>query len=398
MKIHEYQAKELLDSYGIPVPQGVLACSVDEAVEASRRFGTCVLKAQVHSGGRGKAGGVKLVKTPDEAAREASAMLGMTLVTKQTGPEGKVVRKVLVSQAVDVERELYLSITVDNEAAGLVLVASAEGGMEIEETAKLHPERIAKVPVSVVAGYRSYEGVQVAKALGLSGQLEKELLAMLPSLYRLYMDNDCSLVEINPLAVTKEGHLLCLDAKVNFDDNALFRHPQAAELRDVEQEDPKEYRASQFDLSYVSLDGDIGCLVNGAGLAMATMDTIRNLGGSPANFLDVGGSATTDRVKAAFEILLSDPNVKAIFINIFGGIMKCDVIAKGVVEAADEMKVDVPIVVRLEGTNVDLGRSIMEESGLPIIQAMDMADGAMKAIAAAKGSASDCGAAGRAVR
>jgi len=385
VKIHEYQAKELLSSYGAPVPQGILANNVEEAVIASKSFGTCVLKGQVHSGGRGKAGGVKLVHNEQEARDVASAMFGMRLVTKQTGLEGKIVHKVLVAQAVDVKREFYLSLTCDNENASLVIVASADGGMEIEETAKTHPERIVQIPISTLLGYRNYEGLQTAKALGLSGDTERELLKLLPSLYKLYMEKDCSLIEINPLVETFDGHLLCLDAKVNFDDNALFRHPDIFELRDVEEEDPKEFKASQFDLSYVSLDGDIGCLVNGAGLAMATMDIIKNFGGNPANFLDVGGSATTERVKAAFEILLSDSNVKAIFINIFGGIMKCDIIAQGVVEASREMGVSIPIVVRLEGTNVELGRDIIRKSGMSIIPAIDMADGARKAIAAAKG-------------
>ena len=385
MKIHEYQAKELLSFYGAPVPQGILANNVEEAVKASKQFGTCVLKAQVHSGGRGKAGGVKLVHNVQEAKEVANAMFGMRLITKQTGPEGKIVHKVLVAQAVDVKREFYLSFTCDNENASLVIVASADGGMEIEETAKTHPERIVQIPVSTICGYRNYEGIQVARALGLSGENERELLKLLPSLYKLYMEKDCSLIEINPLVETNKGHLLCLDAKINFDDNALFRHPDILALRDVEEEDPKEHKASLFDLNYVSLDGNIGCLVNGAGLAMATMDIIKNFGGSPANFLDVGGSATTERVKAAFEILLSDSNVKVIFINIFGGIMKCDIIAQGVVDAAKEIGVSIPIVVRLEGTNVDLGRDIIKKSGMSIIPATDMADGERKAIASAKG-------------
>ncbi len=384
MKIHEYQAKELLASYGVAVPGGKLATSVDEVVAAAKDYGPCVLKAQVHSGARGKAGGVKFVKTPEEAKEVASKMFGMTLVTRQTGPEGKIVHKILVSEAVDVKREFYLSITTSSETAGLVIVASADGGMEIEETAKTHPERIVQIPLSVLSGFRPYEAIQAAKALGLSGDLQKELTTMLKAFYQLYLEKDCSLIEINPLVETSDGHLLCLDAKVNFDDNALFRHPDIQQLRDVEQEDPKEYKASQFDLNYVSLDGEIGCLVNGAGLAMATMDIIKSFGGSPANFLDVGGSATTERVKAAFEILLSDPNVKSIFINIFGGIMKCDVIAQGVVEAAKEIGIKIPIVVRLEGTNVQLGKEIIKNSGMSIIPAIDMADGARKAVGAAK--------------
>ena len=384
MKIHEYQAKELLASYGVAVPGGKLATTVDEVVEATKEFCPCVLKAQVHSGARGKAGGVKFVKTPEEAKEVASKMFGMTLVTRQTGPEGKIVHKILVSEAVSYKREFYLSITTSSETAGLVIVASADGGMEIEETAKTHPERIVQIPLSVISGFRTYEGIQVSKALGLSGDLQKELISILKAFYKLYLDKDCSLIEINPLVETEDGHLLCLDAKINFDDNALFRHPDIQQLRDVEQEDAKEYRASQFDLNYVSLDGEIGCLVNGAGLAMATMDIIKSFGGNPANFLDVGGSATTERVKAAFEILLSDPNVKSIFINIFGGIMKCDIIAQGVVEAAKELEIKIPIVVRLEGTNVQLGKEIIKNSGMSIIPAIDMADGAKKAVEAAK--------------
>ena len=384
MKIHEYQAKELLASYGVAVPGGKLATTVDEVVEATKEFCPCVLKAQVHSGARGKAGGVKFVKTPQEAKEVASKMFGMPLVTRQTGPEGKIVHKILVSEAVSYKREFYLSITTSSETAGLVIVASADGGMEIEETAKTHPERIVQIPLSVISGFRTYEGIQVAKALGLSGDLQKELISILKAFYKLYLDKDCSLIEINPLVETEDGHLLCLDAKINFDDNALFRHPDIQQLRDVEQEDAKEYRASQFDLNYVSLDGEIGCLVNGAGLAMATMDIIKSFGGNPANFLDVGGSATTERVKAAFEILLSDPNVKSIFINIFGGIMKCDIIAQGVVEAAKELEIKIPIVVRLEGTNVQLGKEIIKNSGMSIIPAIDMADGAKKAVEAAK--------------
>ena len=385
MKIHEYQAKELLASYGIPVPGGVVAETVDGAFEAAKGFGSCVVKAQVHSGARGKAGGVKFAKTPEEAKELASRILGMTLVTRQTGPAGKLVRKVLISEAVDVEGEFYLSITGDSERAGLVIVASAAGGTEIEETAKEHPEAIVQIPVSAIEGFKGYEGIRAAEVLGLEGDLQKQLISMLGKLVKLYLEKDCSLVEINPLVQTTDGKLLCLDAKVNFDDNALFRHSEILEMRDINEEDPKEYRASLSDLNYVSLDGDIGCLVNGAGLAMATMDIIKNFGGSPANFLDVGGSATTEKVKAAFEILLSDGNVKAIFVNIFGGIMKCDIIAEGLVQATREMGISVPIIVRLEGTNVELGQKIIRESGLSIIAAADMADGARKAIAAARG-------------
>ena len=385
MKIHEYQAKELLASYGVAVQPGKVAVTADEAYEIAKEFCPCVIKAQVHSGGRGKAGGVKLAETPEQAREIAGKMLGMTLVTKQTGAEGRPVRSVLVAQAVDVEREYYLSLTGDSVNAGLVLVVCAEGGTEIEDLAKTRPEAIVQIPVSAIEGFRGYQGIRAAEVLGLDDLLQKQLIAMIRGMTKLYLEKDCSLVEINPLVKTKDNRLICLDAKINFDDNALFRHPEIVEMRDYSQEDAKEYKASCSDLSYVSLDGDIGCLVNGAGLAMATMDIIRNFGGNPANFLDVGGSATTEKVKAAFGILLSDRNVKAIFVNIFGGIMKCDIIAEGLVQATREMGVSIPIVVRLEGTNVDAGRKIIEDSGLAIIPASDMADGARKAIAAAKG-------------
>jgi len=384
VKIHEYQAKELLRDYGLPVPTGYIAFTALEAKQAAANYGSCVLKAQIHSGGRGKAGGVKLAKDPDDAYAIALNMIGMTLVTKQTGPSGKTVHRILVTEKITAKQEYYLSIIGDNENAGLLIVASADGGTEIEETAKDHPERIVQVPVSLSNGFEKADGVAVAKVFGFTGELKDELLEILSGMVRLYVERDCSLVEINPLTLTTEGHLVCLDAKVTFDDNALFRHPEIVSMRDIDEEDPKEYKAAQHDLSYVTLDGDIGCLVNGAGLAMATMDIIKNYGGKPANFLDVGGSATAEKVKVAFEILLSDPNVKAIFINIFGGIMKCDVIATGVVGAAKEIGLNIPVVVRLEGTNVDLGREILKQSGLAIITAIDMADGARKAIEAAR--------------
>jgi len=384
VKIHEYQAKELLRDYGLPVPTGYIAFTALEAKQAAANYGSCVLKAQIHSGGRGKAGGVKLAKDPDDAYAIALNMIGMTLVTKQTGPSGKTVHRILVTEKITAKQEYYLSVIGDNENAGLLIVASADGGTEIEETAKDHPERIVQVPVSLSNGFEKADGVAVAKAFGFTGELKDELLEILSGMVRLYVERDCSLVEINPLTLTTEGHLVCLDAKVTFDDNALFRHPEIVSMRDIDEEDPKEYKAAQHDLSYVTLDGDIGCLVNGAGLAMATMDIIKNYGGKPANFLDVGGSATAEKVKVAFEILLSDPNVKAIFINIFGGIMKCDVIATGVVGAAKEIGLNIPVVVRLEGTNVDLGREILKQSGLAIITAIDMADGARKAIEAAR--------------
>jgi len=383
VKIHEYQAKELLKAYGLPIPSGYLATTAAEAKEAARHYDVCFLKAQIHSGGRGKAGGVRTAKGPEEADELARAMLGMTLVTNQTGPAGKVVRRLLVTEPVTRQAEFYLSVTGDSERAGLLIVASADGGTEIEETAKHHPERIIQVPVSVITGFVLENAKSIAAAFGLNDKISGELTAIMAGMVKLYLDKDCSLIEINPLALTDKGHLLCLDAKITFDDNALFRHPEVAALRDINEEDPKEYQASRHGLSYVTLDGDIGCLVNGAGLAMATMDTIKNYGGNPANFLDVGGTASTEKVKAAFEILLSDPDVKAIFINIFGGIMKCDIIANGVVEAAKMINVKIPIVVRLEGTNVELGRDILRQSGLAIIAATDMADGAKKAIKAA---------------
>ena len=389
MKIHEYQAKELLGSYGAPVPGGVLGETPGEIEKAAKALietsGRCVLKAQVHSGGRGKAGGVKVAGSLEEAVLAAEAMLGMKLVTRQTGPEGKIVRKILVTEAVDVEKEFYVSVTTDSEKAGLMLILSAEGGTEMEETARLHPEKIEQIPVSVTEGLKNYECIQAAKALGLTGQIEEELADLLKKMVRLYMEKDCSLIEINPLVETRQGHLLCLDAKINFDDNALYRHPDVAALRDPSEEDPKENEAAKYGLNYIRLDGNIGCLVNGAGLAMATMDMIGHYGARPANFLDVGGSASVEKVTAAFEILLSDSHVKAILVNIFGGIMKCDVIAEGIVQAARVVSLHVPLVVRLEGTRVEEGRRILRESALPIIQASDMADGVKKAVSAAVG-------------
>jgi succinyl-CoA synthetase beta subunit len=384
MNIHEYQAKELLRQYNVPVPTGILAQTAQEAAEAAKEYGgKCVIKAQVHSGGRGKAGGVKLVKTVEEAEKVAEQMLGMCLVTKQTGAQGKIVHKVLVTEAVDVKTEYYLSVTGDNEHAGMMIVVSADGGVEIEETAKTHPEKIAKIPVSAVMGFKRYEGLRAASVLGLKGEQADELIRMLGAMVKLYLEKDCSLVEINPLVMTSEDKLLCLDAKINFEDNSLFRHPDVMALKDELEEDPMELRAQKHGLSYVHLTGNIGCLVNGAGLAMATMDIIKAAGGSAANFLDVGGSATTEKVKAAFEILLSDEHVQAIFVNIFGGIMKCDVIAEGVVTAAKETGIEIPLVVRLEGTNAERGKEILRESGLAIIPAADMADGVHKAVAAA---------------
>ena len=385
MKIHEYQAKELLAAYGVPVPEGLLALTPEEAKEATEKLGgQSVVKAQVHCGGRGKAGGVKLAKSPEEAFSIAQSMLGMTLVSKQTGPEGKVVHKVYVTKAVDIRKEYYLSLTADASAASLVIIASGEGGTEIEETSEKNPEAIVKEQVSILTGLKSYEALEVAKRIGIPAENRKEFAAILQKMYKLYVEKDCSLIEINPLILTGDGSLSALDAKITFDDNALARHPEVALLRDEQEEDPKDVRASKSDLNYVALDGNIGCMVNGAGLAMATMDIIKKFGGSPANFLDVGGSATEERVTTAFEILLSDPHVKAIMVNIFGGIMKCDIIASGIVAAAKAIDIQVPVVVRLEGTNVELGKKILEESGLALISAKDMADAAHKSVSAIK--------------
>ena len=385
MKIHEYQAKELLKEYGAPVPEGTVCLTPEEVFNAAKALGPCVLKAQIHSGARGKAGGVKFASTAKEAEELAGKMFGMTLVTNQTGPQGRTVRRILVTDAVKVRKEYYLSVTGDMARAGLLIIGSSEGGTEIEDTAKNHPEAIIQVPVSAVEGLKYYEMLETADRMNIPMEQREQFYILLKAMVRLYLEKDCSLVEINPLVETEEGNLLCLDAKVNFDDNALFRHPEITMLRDIAEEDEKEYRASQYDLNYVSLTGNIGCLVNGAGLAMATMDIIRKFGGYPANFLDVGGSATAEKVAAAFKILLSDPNVKAIFINIFGGIMKCDIIAEGVVAAAKETGLAVPLVVRLEGTNVEKGREILSRSGMNIVSAKDMADGAHKAVCLANG-------------
>lgn len=385
MKIHEYKAKALLKEYGAPVPEGILCVTPEEAKVAAETILPCVLKAQIHSGARGKAGGVKFAGTAEEAASLAEKMLGMTLITRQTGPGGRTVRKILVTEAVNVKKEYYLSVAGDSQNAGLMIIGSSEGGTEIEETAKEHPEAIVQIPVSAVEGLKQYEMIETADRMRIPGHLRKSFYTVLSAMVKLYLDKDCSLVEINPLVETEEGTLLCLDAKVNFDDNALFRHPDITALRDIAEEDEKEYEASRYDLNYVSLDGNIGCLVNGAGLAMATMDIIQKFGGSPSNFLDVGGSATAEKVAAAFRILLSNPDVKAIFINIFGGIMKCDIIAEGVVAAAKETGLPVPLVVRLEGTNVEKGREILRASGMNITAASDMADGAHKAVLLANG-------------
>ncbi len=381
MKIHEYQAKELLSSYGVPVPAGVPANTPEEVYSAAKNYGgRCVVKAQVHCGGRGKAGGVKLAQNAEEAEKIAGEMIGMKLISKQTGPEGKIVHKLYVSEALEIKKEYYLSITTDASSASLVIIASGDGGTEIEETSEKHPELIVKEQVSLLTGLKQYEARIVAKKIGIPAENVKEFISLLQKMYKLYIEKDCTLIEINPLVLTGEGKLSALDAKITFDDNALARHPEIVLLRDELEEDPKEVAAAKYDLNYVALDGNIGCMVNGAGLAMATMDIIKKFGGSPANFLDVGGSATEEKVTAAFEILLSDPNVKVIMVNIFGGIMKCDIIASGIVAAAKAIHIEVPVVVRLEGTNVDLGKQILRDSGLALISAADMADAAHKSV------------------
>jgi succinyl-CoA synthetase beta subunit len=389
MNIHEYQAKELLRGFKVPVPRGKAAFSVDEAVAAAKELGgpVWVVKAQIHAGGRGKGGGVKVVKSLEDVAREAQRMLGMTLVTHQTGPHGRVVRRLYIEDGSAIERELYLSALIDRETSRIAFIASTEGGMNIEDVAKQTPEKIQTFQVEPAAGYSPYVGLEIATALKLKGDQAKQCGVLIKSLYEAFTASDMSLLEINPLVVTKDGHVICLDAKINFDDNALFRHKDIAGLRDLDEEDPMEVEASKYDLSYIKLDGSIGCMVNGAGLAMATMDIIKLFGEEPANFLDVGGGATKEKVTAAFKIIVSDPNVKGILVNIFGGIMKCDIIAEGIVAAAREISLSVPLVVRLEGTNVELGKKILAESGLPIVSGSDLSDAAQKIVAAVKGRA-----------
>ena len=388
MNIHEYQAKELLGGFTVPVPKGIPAFSVEEAVKAAEKLGgpVWVVKAQIHAGGRGKGGGVKVVKSIAEVRKEAERMLGMTLVTHQTGPHGRVVRRLYVEDGSAIERELYLSALVDRATSRISFIASTEGGMDIEEVAHKTPEKIATFQVEPAVGYSGYLGRDIAGALKLSGDAAKQCGQLIEGLYSAFLAKDMSLLEINPLVLTKDGRLVCLDAKVNFDDNALFRHKDVQALRDLDEEDPKEVEASKFDLSYIKLDGTIGCMVNGAGLAMATMDIIKLYGEEPANFLDVGGGASKEKVTAAFKIIVSDPNVKGILVNIFGGIMKCDIIAEGIIAAAKEVALNVPLVVRLEGTNVELGKKILAESGLPIVSGDDLADAAQKIFKAVKGS------------
>jgi succinyl-CoA synthetase beta subunit len=387
MKIHEYQAKEILRKYGIATPRGFPCFTVDEAVEAARKLGggTCVVKAQIHAGGRGKGGGVKLARSVAEVKSHAGAILGMQLKTHQTGPDGQKVRRLLVEEGADIRKELYLGMVVDRGSQRVVLMASSEGGMDIEEVAATSPEKIHRVTIDPAAGLTDRDAEDVARKIGIPQRAIPQARDLLKALYRAFDETDASLVEVNPLIVTGDERVLALDAKMNFDDNALFRHPDIVALRDLDEEDPAEVEASRFDLSYISLDGNIGCLVNGAGLAMATMDIIKLYGGSPANFLDVGGGASTEKVTEAFKIMLRNPHLKAILVNIFGGIMKCDVIAEGVVAAARQVSLKVPLVVRLEGTNVELGKKILAESGLPIISGSNMADAAQKVVAAARG-------------
>jgi succinyl-CoA synthetase beta subunit len=384
MNIHEFQAKQILARFGVAVPKGQPASTATEAAQAFSSLGApkAVVKAQIHAGGRGKAGGVKLVSGAQEASDFAGKLLGKPLVTHQTGPQGRVVRRVYVEQASDVARELYLGMLVDRKAECVAVIASTEGGTEIEEVAAKTPDRILTEPIDPVLGLAGFQSRKLAFALGLRDKQVGQLGSLMNSLYRAFVDTDASLVEINPLVITKDGNLICLDAKLSFDDNALFRHPDVRELRDPNEEDPAETEAAKFDLSYVHLDGNIGCMVNGAGLAMATMDIVKYYGAEPANFLDVGGGANSQKVAAAFRILLSDERVRAVLINIFGGIMLCDVLAQGVVDAAREVKLQVPLVVRMEGTNVDKGKQILKDSGIEVIAASDMADAARRVVEA----------------
>jgi len=399
MNIHEYQAKLLLGEFQVPVARGAVAFSPQEAVTAAESLGgpVWVVKSQIHAGGRGKGrfkeadagnkGGVRLVKSIDEVRESAEQMLGKTLVTHQTGPEGKKVKRIYVEEGSSIDRELYLSCLVDRSSSRVAFICSTEGGMDIEAVAAETPEKILTLTIDPASGYMPYHGRNIAFALGLSGKQIKQCVTLIGNLYRAVLTKDMSLLEINPLVVTDEGDLLVLDAKVNFDSNALYRHPDVQELRDLDEEDPAEVEASEYDLNYIKLDGVIGCMVNGAGLAMATMDIIKLYGSEPANFLDVGGGASKEQVMNAFKILLADPKVEGILVNIFGGIMRCDVIAEGIVAAAREMSIEAPLVVRLEGTNVDLGKKMLSESGLAIIPADNLADAAEKIVAQVKGEA-----------
>jgi succinyl-CoA synthetase beta subunit len=387
MNIHEYQAKAILRNFGVPVPEGHVVYNSNLARDWAKRLGDgpYAVKAQIHAGGRGKGGGVKIAKTADEVKKFAREMFGMNLVTHQTGPEGKIVKRVLIEKGCNIADEFYVSFLVDRVTDRVTLMASAEGGMDIEEVAAKTPEKIFFEVVDPVVGLTAFQARKVAFKLGFAYAQVKQAVPLLMNLYKAFVDADCSLLEINPLVLTKEGSLLCLDAKMNFDDNALFRHIRIRDLRDYDEEDPMEIEASQYDLSYIALDGNIGCMVNGAGLAMATMDIIKHYGGDPANFLDVGGGATIERVTEAFKIILADSKVEGILVNIFGGIMKCDVIATGVIAGAKQLGVKVPLVVRLEGTNVELGKKMLAESGLNIVSADGMADAAEKIVKAVKG-------------
>ena len=387
MKIHEYQGKQILREYGVPTPRGFPAMSVEEALEAAKKLGgsVWVVKAQIHAGGRGKGGGVKVAKSLDDVRARAKEILGMQLVTHQTGPQGQKVRRLLVEEGADIKKELYAGMVVDRGTQKVVLMASSEGGMDIEEVAAKTPEKIRKVFIDPVQGLTDADADEIALGIGIPQSAVAQGRAVFKGLYKCFDATDASLAEINPLIVTGDNRVVALDAKLNFDDNALFRHPDIQALRDLDEEDPLEIEASKYDLNYISLDGEIACLVNGAGLAMATMDTIKLYGGEPANFLDVGGSATAEKVTAAFKIMLSNRKVKAILVNIFGGIMKCDTIANGVVSAAREVNLSVPLVVRMKGTNEDLGKKILRDSGLPIISADNMGAAAEKVVAAVKG-------------
>ncbi len=377
MNIHEYQGKEILRKYGVSVPNGKVAFTPDEAVKASEELGSSVyvVKAQIHAGGRGKAGGVKIAKTKDEVKGFAEELLGKTLVTHQTGPEGREIKRLLIEEGCDIQKEYYVGLVLDRATSRIVLMASEEGGTEIEEVAEKTPEKIVKVVIDPAIGLQGYQAREVAFKINIPTKLVGQAVKFMTSLYNAFIEKDCSIAEINPLVVTGDGKVMALDAKLNFDSNALYRQKDILEYRDLDEEDPKEIEASKYDLSYISLDGNIGCMVNGAGLAMSTMDIIKHYGGDPANFLDVGGGATAEKVTEAFKIILSDQNVKGIFVNIFGGIMKCDVIAEGVVEATKQVGLTLPLVVRLEGTNVELGKKILSDSGLNITSAESMADG-----------------------
>ncbi len=387
MKIHEYQGKEILRQFDVPTPRGVACFSVDEAVAAAENLGgsVWVVKAQIHAGGRGKGGGVKVAKSLEEVRAAAGKILGMHLITHQTGAEGQIVRRLLIEEGAQIEREYYLGMVVDRDSQRVALLASSEGGMEIEEVAHSNPEKIHTLRIDPAAGLLDADAAEVARLIGIPESSVPGAVAVQQGLYRAFVAKEAMLAEINPLVLTSDGRVIALDAKFNFDSNALFRHPEITAYRDLDEEDPAEIEASKFDLSYISLDGDIACLVNGAGLAMATMDIIKLYGGNPANFLDVGGGATREKVTEAFKLMLKNPNLKAILVNIFGGIMKCDVIAEGIVAAVREVHLSVPLVVRLEGTNVELGKKILADSGLPIISGVDMADAAEKVVLAARG-------------